>query len=293
MKELARRFALTFGLDQVKTRDAVAELHREGIVFALKRDESMFNETEPPANLTFLGILVEFSAKLMKQDKRTVLQYLDKHISPHQLSNQESLWIPLVTYRNSLLQGAGMDDDARPTAGKGRRGRRKKNMDGDFEAPPTPISPATPMHQPPTPMTPQMQPPMTPQAPMTPQPPMTPQNVMGQPQLSSTVMRGDQMRIQEDHMMEYQPQQTIINTPMQMNPGQNHPIPQEYHQMGYTMPQPSPIPQMGTPQHAPPQYMHPGTPSGMYQQNSGADFQTVMSPMTQPGMQSQPQYYGN
>uniref|UniRef100_H2YHP9 SCD domain-containing protein n=1 Tax=Ciona savignyi TaxID=51511 RepID=H2YHP9_CIOSA len=111
MKELARRFALTFGLDQVKTRDAVAELHREGIVFALKRDESMFNETEPPANLTFLGILVEFSAKLMKQDKRTVLQYLDKHISPHQLSNQESLWIPLVTYRNSLLQGAGMDDD--------------------------------------------------------------------------------------------------------------------------------------------------------------------------------------
>uniref|UniRef100_H2YHP7 SCD domain-containing protein n=1 Tax=Ciona savignyi TaxID=51511 RepID=H2YHP7_CIOSA len=204
MKELARRFALTFGLDQVKTRDAVAELHREGIVFALKRDESMFNETEPPANLTFLGILVEFSAKLMKQDKRTVLQYLDKHISPHQLSNQESLWIPLVTYRNSLLQGAGMDDDARPTAGKGRRGRRKKNMDGDFEAPPTPISPATPMHQPPTPMTPQMQPPMTPQAPMTPQPPMTPQNVMGQPQLSSTVMRGDQMRIQEDHMMEYQ-----------------------------------------------------------------------------------------
>uniref|UniRef100_H2YHP8 SCD domain-containing protein n=1 Tax=Ciona savignyi TaxID=51511 RepID=H2YHP8_CIOSA len=118
MKELARRFALTFGLDQVKTRDAVAELHREGIVFALKRDESMFNETEPPANLTFLGILVEFSAKLMKQDKRTVLQYLDKHISPHQLSNQESLWIPLVTYRNSLLQGAGMDDDARPTAGK-------------------------------------------------------------------------------------------------------------------------------------------------------------------------------
>ena len=28
MKELARRFALTFGLDQIKTRDAVAELHK-------------------------------------------------------------------------------------------------------------------------------------------------------------------------------------------------------------------------------------------------------------------------
>lgn len=28
MKELARRYALTFGLDQVKTRDAVAMLHK-------------------------------------------------------------------------------------------------------------------------------------------------------------------------------------------------------------------------------------------------------------------------
>lgn len=33
MKELARRFALTFGLDQVKTRDAVADLHKYGKVF--------------------------------------------------------------------------------------------------------------------------------------------------------------------------------------------------------------------------------------------------------------------
>ena len=28
IKELARRFSLTFGLDQIKTRDAVAALHK-------------------------------------------------------------------------------------------------------------------------------------------------------------------------------------------------------------------------------------------------------------------------
>ena len=30
IKELAKRFALSFGLDAVKNRDAVASLHREG-----------------------------------------------------------------------------------------------------------------------------------------------------------------------------------------------------------------------------------------------------------------------
>jgi cohesin complex subunit SA-1/2 len=114
MKELARRFALTFGLDQVKTRDAVAELHKEGILFALKREEQHSDESHPPENLSFLGILVEFSAKLMKQDKKTVVQYLDKRINREMLSNQDQAWIPLVTYRNSLVQGA--DDDMRTPA---------------------------------------------------------------------------------------------------------------------------------------------------------------------------------
>ena len=32
IKELAKRFALSFGLDAVKNREAVASLHREGYV---------------------------------------------------------------------------------------------------------------------------------------------------------------------------------------------------------------------------------------------------------------------
>jgi len=42
-------------------------------LFALKREDgAASNESEAPPNLSFLGILVEFSAKLMRQDKKTV-----------------------------------------------------------------------------------------------------------------------------------------------------------------------------------------------------------------------------
>uniref|UniRef100_A0A9J7ZWM3 Cohesin subunit SA n=1 Tax=Cyprinus carpio carpio TaxID=630221 RepID=A0A9J7ZWM3_CYPCA len=71
IKELARRFSLTFGLDQLKTREAIAMLHKDGIEFAFKEPNPQ-GEGHPPLNLAFLDILSEFSSKLMRQDKRTV-----------------------------------------------------------------------------------------------------------------------------------------------------------------------------------------------------------------------------
>uniref|UniRef100_A0A8C3JYJ9 Cohesin subunit SA n=1 Tax=Calidris pygmaea TaxID=425635 RepID=A0A8C3JYJ9_9CHAR len=71
IKELARRFALTFGLDQLKTREAIAMLHKDGIEFAFKEPNPQ-GESHPPLNLAFLDILSEFSSKLLRQDKRTV-----------------------------------------------------------------------------------------------------------------------------------------------------------------------------------------------------------------------------
>nr|XP_039258564.1 cohesin subunit SA-2-like isoform X1 [Styela clava] len=165
LKELARRLSLTFGLDQVKTRDAVAALHKEGILFALKKSDDHYNENYPPENLSFLLILVEFSSKLMRQDRKTVVNYLDKHIKPHMLKQQTAGWIPLVTYRNSLIQGSD-DAEIMKQPMKGRRGRKKKNVDGDVDAPRTPMTPATPM---------------SPGAPMTPMNPV--------PQHTSTVQR--------------------------------------------------------------------------------------------------------
>ncbi|XP_062856992.1 cohesin subunit SA-2 [Trichomycterus rosablanca] len=109
IKELARRFSLTFGLDQIKTREAIAMLHKDGIEFAFK-EPSPQGEAYPPVNLAFLDILSEFSSKLMRQDKRTVHMYLERFMSFQMALQRDDCWLPLITYRNSLQTGA--DDDA-------------------------------------------------------------------------------------------------------------------------------------------------------------------------------------
>ncbi|NXU26901.1 STAG2 protein, partial [Thalassarche chlororhynchos] len=69
MKELARRFSLTFGWDQVKSRESVAMIHKEGIEFAFQGATGVDGKCLPP-NLSFLLIISEFSNKLLKPDKR-------------------------------------------------------------------------------------------------------------------------------------------------------------------------------------------------------------------------------
>lgn len=72
LKELAKRFALSFGLDNMKNRDAVAALHREGIHFTFNTLENPKDPLGPPPHLPFLEIIIEFSNKLIKIDKKTV-----------------------------------------------------------------------------------------------------------------------------------------------------------------------------------------------------------------------------
>uniref|UniRef100_A0A8C8H2U6 Cohesin subunit SA n=1 Tax=Oncorhynchus tshawytscha TaxID=74940 RepID=A0A8C8H2U6_ONCTS len=108
IKELARRFSLTFGLDQLKTREAIAMLHKDGIEFAFK-EPSPQGEGNPPLNLVFLDILSEFSSKLLRQDKKTVHLYLERFMTFQMALQREDCWLPLISYRNSLQ--AGGDDD--------------------------------------------------------------------------------------------------------------------------------------------------------------------------------------
>uniref|UniRef100_A0A670J670 Cohesin subunit SA n=1 Tax=Podarcis muralis TaxID=64176 RepID=A0A670J670_PODMU len=108
IKELARRFALTFGLDQIKTREAVATLHKDGIEFAFKYQNQKGQEYPPP-NLAFLEVLSEFSSKLLRQDKKTVHTYLEKFLTEQMMERREDVWLPLISYRNSLVTG-GEDD---------------------------------------------------------------------------------------------------------------------------------------------------------------------------------------
>lgn len=70
LKELAKRFALSFGLDAIKNREAVTAMHRAGILFTT-RNWTADDSTVPP-NLLFLEILNEFTNKLLKQDKKVV-----------------------------------------------------------------------------------------------------------------------------------------------------------------------------------------------------------------------------
>ncbi|KAG9492281.1 hypothetical protein GDO78_000671 [Eleutherodactylus coqui] len=70
IKELARRFSLTFGMDHMKCRESIAMMHKQGIEFAFK--EPATEDSLPPPNLPFLMLISEFSSKLLRADKRLV-----------------------------------------------------------------------------------------------------------------------------------------------------------------------------------------------------------------------------
>ncbi|XP_076331165.1 cohesin subunit SA-1-like isoform X2 [Tachypleus tridentatus] len=132
IRELAKRFSLSFGLDQLKNREAVAALHREGILFAVSNSENPADPLGPPPNLPFLEVLCEFTNKLMRLDKKVVLAYLDRHIQTNMPGSRADHWQPLLSYRNSLVHGEQEPPMAR-APGRQYRGK-KRNRDDDKPA---------------------------------------------------------------------------------------------------------------------------------------------------------------
>lgn len=122
LKELAKRFALTFGFDALKNRDSVAVIHRGGIYFAANKQPD--DPVRAPTRLLFLEVLNEFNYKLLKQDKKVIMAFLDKVIPPGMPSSRAEEWQPLVLYRNSLLHG---ETDQAPVAT--RRAYTRKRRD--------------------------------------------------------------------------------------------------------------------------------------------------------------------
>uniref|UniRef100_A0AAY4EE29 Cohesin subunit SA n=1 Tax=Denticeps clupeoides TaxID=299321 RepID=A0AAY4EE29_9TELE len=110
IKELARRLSLTFGWDQVKSRESLAMIHRDGIDFVFQ-GFSQQAERHCPPYVSYLTILSEFSIKLLKPDKKTVYGYLQKYTGEHAINNREECWLPLIYYRASL-QATGEGEDA-------------------------------------------------------------------------------------------------------------------------------------------------------------------------------------
>ncbi|GFW62953.1 cohesin subunit SA-1 [Trichonephila clavipes] len=117
-------------VNEVKNRDAVAALHREGILFTVTPIENPADPLGPPPNLAFLEILTEFTNKLMKLDKRVVLNYLDRHIQASMPGTRTEDWQPLILYRNSLVHG---ETEQPPPRAPGRqyRGRKRAREDDD------------------------------------------------------------------------------------------------------------------------------------------------------------------
>merc|ERR1719509_89962 len=137
IKELAKRFALSFGLDAVKNREAVAKLHHEGILTAVHPLENPSDPAAPPPNLPFLELLTEFTNKLLKQDKKVVLAYLDKRIAGGMPNSRGEDWQPLLMYRNSLVHGEGETPTvtSKRAYTRKRKGRYGSDSDDDDDDP--------------------------------------------------------------------------------------------------------------------------------------------------------------
>ncbi|PFX16109.1 cohesin subunit SA-2-like [Stylophora pistillata] len=131
VKELARRFALSVGVDTTKpqSRECVVTLHREGIKYSLRNGDVQRGEDEPPNNLQFLDVLNEFTFKLIAQDKAGkggVLSFLDEN-AKGMIHKKGGQWSPLISYRNGLT-GQDEEEEGQP---KGSRAKRKLPMEGD------------------------------------------------------------------------------------------------------------------------------------------------------------------
>ncbi|XP_023596762.1 cohesin subunit SA-3 [Trichechus manatus latirostris] len=100
MRDLARRFALSFGPQQLQNRDLVVTLHKEGIKFSLSELPPAGSSSQPP-NLAFLELLSEFSPRLFHQDKQLLLSYLENCLQ-HVPQAPGHPWGPVTTYCHSL-----------------------------------------------------------------------------------------------------------------------------------------------------------------------------------------------
>ncbi|GBP15797.1 Cohesin subunit SA-2 [Eumeta japonica] len=129
LKELAKRFSVMFGLDALKNREALTALHRAGIGFATL--EAATVAPAPPPNLLFLEPLTEFTNKLLRQDKRHVLKYLEARLQTAHAASWADDWQPLAAYRSALLADA--PDDRPPPVRRAYTRRRPDDERGDSD----------------------------------------------------------------------------------------------------------------------------------------------------------------
>uniref|UniRef100_A0A8C5MR61 Cohesin subunit SA n=1 Tax=Leptobrachium leishanense TaxID=445787 RepID=A0A8C5MR61_9ANUR len=134
IRELARRFSLLLGPDQIRIREDIVLLHKEGLRFSLKASPGSEWSSQ---NLTFMDVLSEFSHKLLKQDKVALLQYLDQLCQQCPLlqraddEDDDALRAPLVAYKKSLHT----DSDGALATPSRRHGIRTETAESEAQPP--------------------------------------------------------------------------------------------------------------------------------------------------------------
>jgi len=90
----------------LKNREAMAALHREGVLFAVGTDEGIIQDdpSVPPPHVAFLEILAEFTNKLLKQDKRIVYAIHFYSFYIMDFSNLLPICLVLTIWINTLHQ---------------------------------------------------------------------------------------------------------------------------------------------------------------------------------------------
>jgi len=89
MKELARRLAMLLGLDGQKNRQAIVQLHKQGIYLALEQGRDR--------RQLLLG-LAEFSGRVLKQDRAAVVNYFNREVKKYGINEEDCV----IAYRSSL-----------------------------------------------------------------------------------------------------------------------------------------------------------------------------------------------
>lgn len=103
LKDLAHRFCLSFGPEaSVKSREAIVTIHHEALSY-VNQTPSLTISQAPP-NLPFLEVILEFSSRLTSQDKRGILNELDKLFAKRANKIEENNWQPYYAYRISLME---------------------------------------------------------------------------------------------------------------------------------------------------------------------------------------------
>ncbi|XP_076732055.1 cohesin subunit SA-1 isoform X3 [Maylandia zebra] len=94
IRDLAKRLAMSFGIDLHRVRKPLVALHMDGIRFAFRDPQE---GEEPNPNVAFLEILSEFSFKLLQPDRAQLAEFLKSACPSAALS-----WPPVKLYQRSL-----------------------------------------------------------------------------------------------------------------------------------------------------------------------------------------------